>query len=149
MRTGLLSLALLALSVRVPAQYGTAPSGYYPTSYGGSIFTGKVVSGDANQNLTLTYTKGSKTETFVGRLVKGCNVPTTDGSKRLMNATDVSVGSLVTVFFQTVSRKENGKKVKENQIIAISFSEVDGKKIPEDKWLIYNCRGPGYEVFRF
>lgn len=129
-------------------QYGSAPTGYYPTNYGGSIFTGKFVKGEADQTLTLSYTKGSKTEVFIGRLQKGCSVPTRDGSKQLMNAADFPANSVVTAFFQKVTRKEGDKKVKENQIIAISFFEVDGTKIADDKRLIYYCAEPGQMVFR-
>ena len=148
MRTGLLSVTLLALCVRVPAQYGSAPNGYYPPTYSGSTFTGKFVKGDADQNLTLIYSKGSKSETFVGRLAAGCGVPTQGGSKRLMNATDLPEGSVVTAFFQKVTRKEGDKKIKENQIIAISFAEVGGQKISDEERRIYLCIPTGHVIFK-
>jgi hypothetical protein len=130
------------------SQYGSAPDGYYPTNYGGSIFMGKFVKGNPDQTLTLSYTKGSKTELFVGKLQKGCGVPTRDGSKTLMNAPDFPPNSVVTAFFQKITRKEGDKKIKENQVIAISFVEVDGQKIADDKRLIYYCAEQGQMIFR-
>lgn len=148
MRHTMALLLILFLPGGAWPQYGSAPNGFYPPTYGGSIFTGKFVKGDAEQNLTLMYNKGSKTEIFVGRLQTGCGVPTQDGGKRLMNAVDFPEGSVVTAFFQKVTRKEGDKKIKEIRIIAISFAEVDGQKIADDKRLIYYCAAPGHMVFR-
>ena len=60
------SIAVVLLLCGIPsfAQYGTAPQGgYFPASYNGDIFTGTVTAAEGDQ-LTLTYTKGSKTDTF-------------------------------------------------------------------------------------
>jgi len=63
------------LPIIVSAQYGTAPNNYYPHNYGGSIFTGVVTETGDNQ-ITLTFTKGSKTDTFTGlfenRVFRSC-----------------------------------------------------------------------------
>ncbi len=139
MRSALALVAILFLSATATPQYGTAPHGYYPADYNGAIFTGKFVKGDTDQNVTLTYTKASKVEVFVGRLQMGCKVPTRDGSQQLMNATDFPESSVVTAFYSKVTRKQGGKKIKENQIIAISFAEIDGQRIADERRRIYYC----------
>jgi hypothetical protein len=54
---------LTFLPVGLSAQYGTAPNNYYPENYNGSIFKG-VVTDTADNHVTLTFTNGSKTESF-------------------------------------------------------------------------------------
>ncbi len=57
MRDQILLFALPFLSIIAFAQYGTAPSNYYPNSYGGSVFKGVVTENIDNQ-IVLTFTKG-------------------------------------------------------------------------------------------
>jgi hypothetical protein len=62
-------VAVFILTFPLHAQRGKAPNGYYPSDFNGVMFTGRLESADADtQELTLAYTKGSKTERFVGRL---------------------------------------------------------------------------------
>jgi hypothetical protein len=51
------------------AQKGTVEYDYYPLGYDGHMWTGEVTAFDnALRTLTLTYTNGSKTETFVASI---------------------------------------------------------------------------------
>jgi len=134
---GLISLLFSIIAV---AQYGTAPNGNFPASYNGDTFTGTVTVAEGDQ-LTLTYTKGSKTETFVGKLGAGCSVPTTDKSDRKMTASDIPQGTVATAFFNRNTKKVDGQKVKENLLIAIRFDVWQGQKIADDKKKIWPC-GP-------
>jgi len=90
-----------------------------------------------NDQITLTYTKGSKMETFTGVFEKGCSVPSRDG--RSMMPTDIPPGSLMTAFFNATTKKIDGKKTKENLILAIAFDVWQGQKVEEDKKAIYWC----------
>lgn len=129
------------------AQYGTAPNNVYPDKYNGSIFTG-IVAQTKDDQITLTYAKTDKTETFIGRLEAPCAVPRADNSNRRMNASDIPRGTVMTAFFNSDSRKVNGQKIKENLILAIAFVTVRGENITEDKRRIYFCTTGGYARFR-
>src|SRR5579864_6493649 len=100
------------------AQYGNAPNNYYPDNYMGATFTGTVTDVKAGE-ITLAYTKKDKTQTFSGHLEADCNAPTANGKG--MVASDLLLGTVITVFFNSESRKINGEKQKENVIIAVSF----------------------------
>jgi len=56
------------------AQKGTAPDGYYPSTYSGNIFTGNLqpISKDAPE-FTLVYTNGRKSDKFRRVRTKWCN----------------------------------------------------------------------------
>lgn len=66
----LIACVLIGLSaVAATAQKGTAESGYYPPSFpqGLNTWTGDVTAADEQKReVTLTYTHGNKTQTFVG-----------------------------------------------------------------------------------
>ena len=130
----------LLFSIMAVAQYGTAPNGNFPANYDGDTFTGTLTAAEGDQ-FTLTYTKGNKTETFVGKLGGGCSVPTTDKSDRKMTASDIPQGTVATAFFNRTAKKVDGQKVKENQLIAIRFDVWQGQKIADDKKKIWPC-GP-------
>jgi len=130
----------LLFSIMAVAQYGTAPNGNFPANYNGDTFTGTVTAAEGDQ-LTLTYTKGGKTETFVGKLGAGCSVPTTNKSERRMIASDIPQGTVATAFFNRNTKKVDGQKVKENLLIAIRFDVWQGQKIEDDKKKIWPC-GP-------
>jgi|SRR5690348_11247087 hypothetical protein len=89
--------ALLFLSVNGFAQYGTAPNNYYPDSYSGSIFTGTVTEA-GDQQITLTFSKGNKTDTFSGTFETNCSVPSADG--RPLTASAFPKGTVLTAFFR-------------------------------------------------
>jgi hypothetical protein len=131
-------LAILVLGTGiVVGQQGTAPSGYYPSYYHGSTFTGDVV--DAGDALTLKYTKGKKTQTFVGRFEKPCDVPTKDGKIVTISPADIPLGSNLTAYYYVRSNKVDGKKIDENVIIQIDFNLVNGKPFAANKQNMYNC----------
>jgi hypothetical protein len=135
-----------ALVTTAAAQYGTAPSNYYPDAYNGSTFTG-VVTGTKDDQITLTYTKGAKTTTFVGRFEKPCSVPRIDKDKRGMAPSDIPPGTVMTAYFEAVKKKVDQEKIKENLIIAISFDVWQGKKMSEDTKKIYLCTGDTHVQF--
>lgn len=129
------------------AQYGTAPNGYYPENYYGSIFTGTVVETTADE-VTLKYVKGKKEQVFVGRFENGCSVPRADQSGRKLTPMDIPKDTVLIAFFEEKTKKVDGKKVKENVIIAIAFGVWEGKKIPDDKKMVYPCSNAGFGYFR-
>ncbi len=130
------------------AQYGTAPSNYYPASYSGSIFTGKLTSTTDN-TLTLTYTRGDKTVVFEGRVDAPCNVPVSKTTTRPMPLTALPKDVVVTAFYEGKTIKVNGQKQKENHVIAISFQEAGGKPVAEAHQAIFYCLDhPGALMFK-
>ena len=120
------------------AQYGTAPNGYYPSGYGGDIFTGSVSAVDeATGQITVSFHTKKKTETFVGHLQKSCDVPSKDGNP--MTALDLPIGTDVSVFFVTSVRKEGNTAVKDNLIIGIMFHSWDGHPVAQPSKKMYSC----------
>jgi hypothetical protein len=136
---------VIFLPVIVSAQYGTTPNNYYPASYNGSIFRG-VVADTAENQITLTFTKDSKRDSFTGLFETGCSVPTTEG-RRVMPG-DIPKGTTMTVFFNSKTKKVDGKRVKENVIIAIAFEVWQGQKVAEEKKKMYWCTDNRYLQFR-
>jgi len=120
------------LSVIASAQYGTAPNNYYPDSYTGSIFQG-VVAETGDDQIILTFTKGSSTETFTGLFETGGSVPTAKQGGPLMMPTDIPKGTAMTAFFNARTKKVDGKKIKENVIVGIAFDTWQGQKIAGQK----------------
>jgi hypothetical protein len=136
---------LTFLPVSMSAQYGTAPKNYYPENYNGSIFKG-VVTDTADNHVTLTFTNGGKTDSFTGVFETGCSVPARDG-RRMMPA-DIPKGTVMTAFFNATTKKVDGKRIKENLIIAIAFEVWQGQKATEDKKMIYSCTDQRHLKFR-
>ena len=131
---------LLGLATIVgEAQHTTSDAGYFPCSYQGDIFTGRVNSINVDtQEFTLTYSKGSKTETFVGRLEALCDVNT--GGKKVKSGVDgFPEDAVLQVLYFADSHKENGKQVKQNIVFWIMFVEAEGKVLVEDKRPHYQC----------
>lgn len=143
-------LFILSLcSLRLVAQSGTAPSGYYPPTYHGSIFTGTLEMVDENtQEITLVYAKGGKSEQFVGRMESFCRWKVRDGTAHTFRASDLPKGTVLTAFYNTTTKKSAGEKSKENSVFAISYVELNGKKIPDEKRLIIFCSEQTYTVFK-
>jgi hypothetical protein len=127
------------------AQYGVAPNNYYPDRYAGSTFTGTVTEVKDGQ-ITLTYSKKDKTDTFTGHLEANCSVPTVNGLG--MTASDLTLGTVITAFFNGETKKVNGQKQKENVILAVSFDVWQGTKIADDKKKIYPCSTSHHLQFR-
>jgi len=109
------------------AQKGTSESDYYPQGYGGDTWSGEVTStNEDTREFTLTYTKGQKTQTFVGVLRKGYTVKMKDGRDYEVKMADL-MGMRLKAYYMTKSKKDsNGVKVKTNEVFKIKF-------IPKDK----------------
>jgi hypothetical protein len=143
--------ALLLVSAAIRAQYGTAPSGYYPASFNGSTFKGSVTA-ISNDEVTLSFSKGADTETFTAHFETGCSIPGEAGKPaRIMLPGNIPVGSGLTAFYFTGTDKSDAKKGKENWIAAISIDAWGKRKIPEDRQGIMYCTNSkllNFQAFR-
>jgi hypothetical protein len=149
-RNAITTIALLGFIWLIPvafAQHGVAPNGYYPRNFNGDIFSGTVTK-TGEDTVTLTFTKDGKEETFEGHLQDGCAVPRVDGSNRPMTAKEIPLNSKVTAFYIVHKVKRNGEKHREYEIIAISFDEYQGHKIPDDSKKAYSCIGSAFTLFK-
>jgi hypothetical protein len=133
-------VALLSLLFALPSQpqKGAAPNGYYPPGYNGSTFTGVAESSEGGQ-LALLYTKGNRQERFVGRLDAPCVWTDKAGTTHTIEVSSIPAGDELTAFYNPIMTKSGAQKIKENVIIAISYAQHNGKKIPEDKRVIVSC----------
>jgi len=114
---------LLAGAGAALAQHGTAESGYYPEGYHGDVWTGVVVSAnEQTREITLSYSKGEKTETFVGIPEKDYVVHEHGGSVRPLRMSDIPVGRTIKVWYIPTTKKVDGKKLTENTIIQIDIA---------------------------
>ncbi len=112
-------LVLILLS-RARAQHGSAADGYYPFGYAGDTWSGEVTStNDDTREITLTYTKGSKTETFTGVLQEGYKVKLKDGTSHELKASEVLKGTHLMIFYMPKTKKDGDKKVKYYEIFRI------------------------------
>ena len=131
-RVKVLSASVLALSLlRLPAmaQHGEAGAGYFPPGYMGDTWTGEVTStDDARREITLSYRKGQKTETFVGVLQDGYKVKMKDGSVRELKVSEIPPGTGMTVYYMAAERKEAEKKIKYYKIIELKFLPSQSSK---------------------
>jgi hypothetical protein len=133
-------LSLTFFSPRLAsAQYGSSPSGYYPPGYSGSTFTG-VVTETSDDQIVMTQDHKGKIEQFTGHLEMGCAVPRRDGSSHKMTASEFPRSIQLTVFFMTATKSVEGKKVKYNQLIGVTFNESEGKPVPQEKRHFYSCK---------
>jgi hypothetical protein len=113
-------LATLLIATAASAQHGTAKSGYFPARYNGDTWTGVVTNvNDTTGEFTLTYTKGDKTQTFVGIPEEGYTVSPKNGPERLLKPSDIHIGRTLTVFYMPDTKKVDGKKVTVNIVIII------------------------------
>ncbi len=112
-------LVLILLS-RARAQHGSAADGYYPFGYAGDTWSGEVTStNDDTREITLTYNKGSKTETFTGVLQVGYKVKLKDGTSHELKASEVLKGTHLMIFYMPKTKKDGDKKVKYYEIFRI------------------------------
>jgi hypothetical protein len=125
-------------AVSAMAQYGTAPTGYYPDKYTGSTFAG-VVTDTRDDQLPLSNTKGNKNAIFAGKFETPCLVPSVDKNSHGMFVSDIPLGTVMTVYFMTNTKKVEDQKIKENLILAIRFDIWKGQRVAEDKKKIYLC----------
>src|SRR5271157_2835038 len=113
MKRSVFALCLvLILVARSLAQHGTAPNDYYPPGYSGDTWSGEVIStNDDTREITLTYTKGTKTETFTGVLQEGYKIKLKDGTPHELKPSEISKGTHLTIFYMQKTRKDEGKKI--------------------------------------
>jgi hypothetical protein len=129
------------------SQKGTAPNGYYPPGYSGSTFTGAVESTEAGQ-LTLVYASDRKQERFVGRLEAPCIWTDKAGVAHTVEVASIPTGIVLTAFYNSITVKSGNQKNKENLILAVSYAEQNGRKIPDDKRVIVGCSQQRYLQFK-
>lgn len=128
------------MPIQAYAQKGTAPNGYYPVTYSGATFTGRLESTDNDkQEITLLYVHGSKSERFVGHFEAMCTWKGKDGGTHSFGVSDIPKGTLMTAFYKVVSKKTDAGKTSENSVFAISYLELNGKQLPEEKQLLVFC----------
>ena len=118
--------AALVFSAAAPAQHGTAPSGYYPFGYVGDTWTGTVTStNDETREITLTYTRGDKTDTFTGALKAGLAAKRKDGSHTGIKPSEIPVGTRLIVCYMPQTKKMQGQKVKTYEIFQYALAPTD------------------------
>ena len=119
-RLHLLPIAFLVCASAVLGQHGTADSGYYPGGYQGDTWTGVVVSANEKTGeITLSYTKGGKSQTFVGVPQADYLVHEHNGATRALRMSDIPVGKTIKVWYIEETSKTGGGKVKVNVIFLI------------------------------
>jgi len=120
--------ALLIFAAVLLAQHGTARNGYYPMNYHGDTWTGTVTSvNDQTRELTLTYTKGDKTEEFTGVLKAGLKAKRTDGSEAELKPSDFPIGTRLLVYYTPQTKKVEGQKVKTYEIFAFTAAPKESQ----------------------
>lgn len=113
-------IALFAFASSAFAQHGTADNGYYPPAYAGDTWTGVVVSAnEQNREITLSYTKNGKSQTFIGVPEDGYLVHERNGPTRPLKMSDVLIGRTIKVWYMSETKKVDGHKVKVNTIFLI------------------------------
>lgn len=109
------------------AQHGQAEPGYYPLSYIGDTWQGNVTAADdASRTITLTFTKGSKTQTFVLRFANGLAAHYTDGTSKDMKPSDIPIGAMAIGYYTNYSEKVDGKKTDVHEAFLLRVKGVDG-----------------------
>jgi hypothetical protein len=97
----------LALVAQSKAQKATAPSGYYPVGYHGTMFTGTLdsINRDTHE-LTLIYVKGGKiADTFIGHLYATCQWTDKKDVDHQVDVSDLTRGTVLTAFYFPVDKK--------------------------------------------
>ena len=121
-------ILLLLCAANVYAQKGTAESDYYPMGYSGDTWTGEVTAtADDKREITLTYKKKDKEETFTGVLEEGYAVKMKDGSMHKLKVSEIPLGARIKVYYLNKTKKDaSGAKVKSPQIFKIRFLPKEG-----------------------
>jgi hypothetical protein len=113
-------IPLLTIAGSAFAQHGTAENGYYPPGYQGDTWTGVVLSANEQTGeITLSYTKGGKSQGFVGVPEEGYMVHEHNGPTRPLKMSDIPLGRTVKVWYTPTTKKVDGKKITVNIIILI------------------------------
>jgi hypothetical protein len=120
------------------AQHGSASSGYFPQGYFGDTFTGTVVKTTDN-TISLQYAHGDKTQAFEGRIDSPCTLPVSKVGAQDMSLAAIKPGAVVMAYYVEQTVKADGRKQKENHVIALSFRELEGKPVTEKQDTIFYC----------
>jgi hypothetical protein len=119
---------LLLFAATLQGQHGTASSGYFPLGYAGDTWTGTVTSAnDDTREITLTYTKGDKTETFTGVLEKGLKATRRDATQTEWKPSDIPIGTRIVVYYMAKTKKVEGVKAKYYEIFQFTSAPKDSK----------------------
>ena len=119
------ALTLICAGISV-AQHGTAEPGYYPPGFNGDTWTGEVTAvSEDTREFTLTHTKGTNTQTFVGVLPKGYTVKMKDGRDYEVKMTEL-MGMRLMEYYVTKKKKDaNGVKTETHEVFKIKFFPKD------------------------
>ena len=122
MRKLLLVLGTLIISASMSlGQKGTAEPDYYPMNYTGDTWTGVVTAvNEDTRELTLTYKKKDKEESFVGVLPKGYTHKMADGTEREIKLADL-MGTQLRVYYMSKTKKVKDQKIKYNDVFKIKI----------------------------
>jgi hypothetical protein len=123
MKKLVLSLALVLLCTGAAvAQHGTAEPDYYPSGFVGDTWSGEVTAvTEDTREFTLTYTKGTNTQTFVGVLPKGYTVKMKDGRDYEVKMSEL-MGMRIKAYYITKKKKDaNGVKTETHEVFKIKF----------------------------
>jgi hypothetical protein len=127
-RLFLATILMVLCFANAHAQKGAAEPDYYPMGYNGDTWTGEVTAtDDSKREITLSYKKKDKEETFIGVLEEGYSVKMKDGSMHEMKVSEIPTGTRIKVYYMTKTKKDaSGAKIKFNQIIKIRFLPKEG-----------------------
>jgi hypothetical protein len=102
---------LFVFAIAALGQHGTAENGYYPSVYQGDTWTGVVVSAsERTGEITLSYTKGGKSQTFVGVPEAGYLVHEHSGATRPLKMSDIPVGKIIKVWYMEETKKSRRQR---------------------------------------
>jgi len=112
MRTApVLLSSVLFLCPGLWAQKGEAEQGYDPPGYAMTTWTGEVTAtNDATREITLTYHKGRKTESFVGVLDEGYRYAVKGGGTHELKVSEIPLGTRVTTYYMEKEKKLTKRK---------------------------------------
>jgi hypothetical protein len=119
----------LFVAVSANAQHGQAEAGYYPAAYIGDTWQGNVTAvDDQARTITLTYTKGSKSQTFIIRFAPGLAVNYSDGTSKELKPSDIPIGAAAIAYYTIYSERVDGKKNEVHEAFMLRVKTVDGKE---------------------
>jgi hypothetical protein len=122
------SLVILLFSGVLIAQHGTAPNGYWPMGYNGDMWSGQITAVNPDtREITLTYKHKEKEETFIGVLKPGYAVKKQDGTAAEVQMQHIPIGVYMVAYYSPKTKKENGLKVKYNEIFDFALSQSPPK----------------------
>lgn len=120
-------IVLIASATPLQAQHGEAEPGYYPAAYVGDTWQGNVTAvDDQAKTITLTYVKGSKSQTFTVRFAPGLAVNYSDGTSKELKPSDIPTGAMAYAYYTNYSEKVDGKKTDVHEVFMLRVKATDG-----------------------